>query len=293
MVMRPVNWSSPANRSAPTVPYAPETQSCLASGASPCILGRAGALLACLCASFGIALATFPTSALAYRPLTTEDAGVAEQGVAQLELSWDYLRWGHGDYEQALLFVPIYGLTPRIEVSAEIPMMIHHLEEGHRGGGLGDISLVGKVLLVPEGARRPALTFKGVVKTPSGDETRGFGSGDWDYSVVGVASKSIGEATLHAMVGYTLIGDNGNDDIRNVGLFGVALDYRVTDAWHIVTEVGGNRHPDRTTTEDPMSALTGVIYTVSPHLTIDSALRVGLNDATSGWSVTTGASIAF
>lgn len=29
---------------------------------------------------------------LAYRPLTTEDAGVAGKGVAQLEMSWDYLK---------------------------------------------------------------------------------------------------------------------------------------------------------------------------------------------------------
>lgn len=292
MVMRLVSWSAPANRSTPSASSLPRSAFCLANRRGLHALGHISALLVCLCASLGTALVIFPTGTLAYRPLTTEDAGVAGQGVAQLELSWDYLRWGHDDHEQTLLFVPIYGLTRRIEVSAEIPTMIHHLEECSHDG-LGDVSLIGKVLLVPEGPRWPALAFKGVVKTPSGDATRELGSGDWDYSVVGVASKSSGEATLHAMAGYTLVGDNGNADIRNIGLFGIAFDYRFTDAWHVVTEVSGNRHPDRTITENPMSALAGVTYAVSPHLTIDGALRVGLNDAVPGWSVTTGASITF
>jgi len=40
-----------------------------------------------------------------------------------------------------------------------------------------------------------------VIKTNSGDEERGLGSGDWDYSIVAVASKTLViHGTCHARI---------------------------------------------------------------------------------------------
>jgi hypothetical protein len=44
-----------------------------------------------------------PENISAYRPLGTEDAGVAGKGVGQMEISWDYLKW-NGDEEHLFSF---------------------------------------------------------------------------------------------------------------------------------------------------------------------------------------------
>lgn len=102
-------------------------------------------------------------NASAYRPLGTEDAGVAGKGVAQAEVSWDYLKWDNDEVEdeQVLMLVPIYGLTERLEISVEVPYLIHDLEDGSEEG-IGDVNLVAKYLLVEEGEKNPAFAVKGV-----------------------------------------------------------------------------------------------------------------------------------
>src|SRR3990172_5518012 len=95
-------------------------------------------------------------AAHAYRPFATEDAGVAGKGVAQLEMSWDYLSWKNKDKENVLLFVPIYGITDNIELSVEVPYLFHRPAEGDNINGIGDINLVGKFLILEEKDVRPA-----------------------------------------------------------------------------------------------------------------------------------------
>lgn len=238
-----------------------------------------------------IAFISRPEAALAYRPLVAEDAGVAGRGVPQLEVSWDPLRWGNGDREDLWLFVPIYGITDRTEVSLEIPYMFHHPEGGEQQRGLGDVNVVGKYLFLKEGRRRPAFAAKGVVKTSSGDDKKGHGSGDVDYSAVGVFSKGAGDLVWHAMLGYTMVGDNGNPNLRGTYLYGAALDYGLTDAFHIAAEIAGNRHPDRKSPADPLAGALGLIYKISETVILDSAVRHGYNSAVPEWSATLGMSL--
>ena len=101
--------------------------------------------------------------AYAYRPFATEDAGVAGKGVAQLEVSADYLRWDNGDEEGNLLLVPIYGLTDWWEISLEIPWQLHDPQDEGTHVGIGDINAVSKFLILKEGSRRPSVVLKGVV----------------------------------------------------------------------------------------------------------------------------------
>ena len=230
-----------------------------------------------------VACTAFPSNSFAYRPLVTEDAGVAGKGVAQLELSWDYLKW-NGDRENVLLFVPIFGVTERIELSAEIPYLLHNHEGKERMDGIGDTNLVGKFVLLEEKESRPALALKGVLKTKSGNEEKGLGSGDIDYSIVGAASKNFGTLTLHVMLGYTLVGADGDDNVRDIYLYGLAADYSVTEKFHVVAEIAGNRHPDRAASEDPLSGLLGFTHQVAAKVILDGGVRYGFNNAAPKWN---------
>jgi len=192
-----------------------------------------------------------------------------------------------------LLFVPIYGITERMELSAEIPYLFHDHEGGERVNGIGDINLVGKFLLLDEKEVMPAFALKGVVKTKSGDEEKGLGTGDLDYSVLAVASKGIGNLTLHGMLGYTFVGDNGDENIRNIFLYGLAADYGVTEKFHVVAEIAGNKHPDRRSPDNPLSSLVGVTYKVSEKVILDGGVRYGFNSSVPKWSTTIGVSLTF
>ncbi len=239
-----------------------------------------------------VAFIAFPVNSFAYRPLTTEDAGVAGRGATQLEVSWDYLKW-NGDRENVLFFVPIYGITERIELSAEIPYLFHYHDGEERMEGIGDINLVGKFLLLEENEMRPALALKGAMKTKSGNKERGLGSGDIDYSVVGVVSKCFGTLALHGMFGYTFVGANGDDNVRDIYLYGLAADYSVTEKFHIVTEIAGNQHPDRTASDDPRSGLLGFTHQIADKVILDGGVRYGFNDTVPKWNTTIGVSITF
>ena len=240
---------------------------------------------------FAILLQSAP--AFAYRPFATEDAGVAGKGVVQAEMSWDYSRWGNGDGEHAFLLVPIFGITDRIELSAEIPWLFHDPKGGDSVNGIGDVNFVGKFLLFEEKGNWPAFALKGAFKTNTGSETRGLGSGDLDYSLVAVASKTLGSFTLHTMFGYTFVGANGNENIRDIYLYGFAVDYALTDSFHLVSEVTGSRQPDITEPHDPVSCLIGSFYKISEKITVDGGVRFGLNDAAPDWNTTVGVTITF
>ncbi|MBI4745612.1 MAG: transporter [Deltaproteobacteria bacterium] len=244
----------------------------------------------------GLFLFLMAGNVLAYRPLGTEDAGVAGKGVAQTEISWDYLKWDNDelDHENVFLLVPIYGVTENLEASMEIPYLIHDLKVGDSEDGIGDINLVAKYLLIKEGERNPAFAVKGAVKIDNGDYDRGLGSGDKDYSLFAVASKTISQVTVHGHAGYTLVGDKKDKNLRNITLYGLAIDYALTEPLHILAEINGNRHPDSTAEEDdPRNALAGITYKVSDSLTLDAGYRWGLSDSVPDWSTTVGVSIAY
>ena len=244
----------------------------------------------CLLAIFFVIAAT---DAFAYRPLGTEDAGVAGRGVAQIEVSWDYVKWENGDMENIFLFVPVYGVTNNLELSAEVPYIFHSPDSGKDEEGAGDINLVAKYLLLDEGAYTPAFTIKGVVKLDNGDYDKGLGSGDRDYSAFAVFSKTVASFAFHAHIGYARVGDRKDENLRDITLYGFAADYAMNERCHIVAEINGNRHTDRTADENPGNALVGVIYRVSDTLFLDAAVRRGLTDASPEWSTTAGISLSF
>ena len=233
-------------------------------------------------------LVNFPV--LAYRPFGTEDAGVAGKGVVQAEASFDYLKWNDGTAENVFVVVPIYGLTDNIELSAELPYMLHRPAAGALESGAGDINLVMKYLLASEGECSPAFAVKGVAKLDNGDFSRGLGSGDKDYSFFGVASKTFDRFIIHSHLGYAWVGKSQNAALRDISLFGLAVDCALTDACHLLAEINGNRHPDSTATEDPRNWLVGISNKLSDKLIWDFAGRGGLSMASPDWSLTTGLS---
>jgi outer membrane putative beta-barrel porin/alpha-amylase len=235
-------------------------------------------------------LLAFSGEASAYRPLQTEDAYVAGKGVVQSELSYDHLKWKNGDEDNVILLVPIIGLTETLELSVQIPYIYHKPKDGKTVHGFGDISLVAKQVVIKEGEKFPQITAEGVVKLDNGDSGRGLGTGGVDYTLSIAVTKGLGPFTLSAQAGYTWVGNKADGTLTNIALWGLAADYAVTDKFHTMAEIYGNRNPDRRL-PDLDNVLAGVYYNLTDKLTVDASLRTGLSDASLNWAA--GAGLAY
>lgn len=230
--------------------------------------------------------------AFAYRPLTTEDAGVAGRHRIEAEASGQFLAWPDGTREGHFLAVGIVGLTERIEVSLELPYLLHDSPGEDVASGQGDLQIVGKVSLVGELPPFPALALRGTVKTSTGDAGDGLGSGGTDYELVVAASKTAGAFSFHAMGGLTLVETQPGGTDPAIP-YGVAADWRVHERLHFVTEVAGQRHPDKLADEDPALLWVGMILPMAPALSVDAAVGMGLTKRAPDVALVLGATIFF
>lgn len=230
----------------------------------------------------------FPGTGFASRPFITEDAGVAGRRVVQLEASWDYIRWNNHGSEQMATFVPIFGVADEVEIAAEIPLMFHNHRHGGKVAGLGDVSIVTKFLLTDEQQFTPAVVLKTALKTTTGNAARGLGSGALDYSLVAAASKQIDNIIIHGMLGYTFIGTNGDEMLRDTIVYGMAAEYALTGTTRIVAEFAGNRHPDRVVDGHIHSAMAGAVHAFSDNLAMDISVRVGTTSTAPQWNSAVG-----
>ncbi len=237
------------------------------------------------------ALVHVPGSGHASRPFVTEHAAVAEKRAIQLETSWDYLKWRNNDREHFLTVVALWGMCDAVELSFEVPFLFHDHVMDHRANGLGDITIATKYLLADERDAFPALVLKTVLKTSTGDARRGLGSGALDYLLVGATTKQFRDLTLHGMLGYTFVGTNGNDDLRDVLLYGIAAEFEITERICLAAELAGNRHPDRRVAQDPHVAMIGAAYKFSDAVTLDASLRVGISTVSPAWNTAVGMSV--
>jgi len=220
------------------------------------------------------ALTLLCAQAFAYPPFITEDAAVEEKGKAHIEVSWDHLHWANSEVDNNFLLGIHYGMTDKIETTVEIPYLIRSADSNENG--FGDMNLWAKYQLLPETEGRPAFTVKGIVKFPTGDKAKGLGTGGFDASFIAIASKQLGRVMLHTNLGYSFVGKDGNPNLRNTLLYGLAADLTLTEQIHFGTEIAGNTQPDVTIKSNPLIAFVGIIYNISNRASVYGGVPFGL-----------------
>lgn len=121
-------------------------------------------------------LTAFPCLAHAYRPLATEDASVLDPLNFEFEAGTDYIEAGHGDRAVGSLYSLNAGIVKRFEADLNVPVYYYNKIDGERDNGFGDLGLVGKLLLLDETNRRPAVLFAGTLFFPTSQDDKNFGS---------------------------------------------------------------------------------------------------------------------
>ena len=187
--------------------------------------------------------------AQAGRPLTVDDADPADPGVIELEAGAaveDDPGYTHTD----LPFGVAYGLASGWEVglgfggqfeTRRVLAADSFAERTERVHGLGDLYVGLKNQVRPAGPFGTRHALAPAVKFPTADDEDDLGSGETDYDLTWLVSRSLGEtAGLHFNAGYTWLGGPDPDAAHGGG----ALDLQPCDTLQWVAEVSGEQAVD-------------------------------------------------
>lgn len=91
--------------------------------------------------------------------------------------------------------------------------------------GLGDIVAAVSYNLLPYQLNRPLIDLTAKVKIPTADESRGLGSGKFDFYFQADGLYSIKKTSLFGTLGYKIYGDTPNINYKNVYYYTLGTNY--------------------------------------------------------------------
>ena len=170
-------------------------------------------------------------------PLVTGDVPTADKGRYQWYTGMRFQKSVTGELARLLPFSElVYGLTDRQELTLEAAGLN---KKGQHG--LNDITLGTKYVFYKETARAPGLAGSFELKLPTGSESRGLGTGEFDYDLRLRAQKTWGWFTAIGNVGYTIVSDHEYGGVttstKNVLLLAFAQEYQVAQRTKLLSEI--------------------------------------------------------
>lgn len=224
-------------------------------------------------------LACAATSSFAARPLMIDDADplvcrrFKVEGGAWYEKDSRCKHWDSPFGAAAGIFPSLElgaGFGGQFEERTEIDETIG--EECTRSeNGIGDLVLVAKWQFLGESQWLPRQAIVPAVKFPTADKDKGLGSGNTDYDLTWIASKSFGEKTgAHVNFGYSWLGEPAGEDVGDILHYGLALDYRLVDPLQWVGEIFAEKEL-RSGTDVAVMFNTGFRLSPATGLTFDIA----------------------
>jgi len=234
---------------------------------------------------------------LAGRRLAIDDGDPVDSGQVEFEAGAAYEHDSdckHWDFPFGLT----YGLVPDIEIGigfgGQFEERTERLEDSGaevctREHGISDLAIGAKWQFMescPLGARHALVSS---VKLPTADDEKGLGSGETDYDLTWIASRSISEkAGVHLNLGYSWIG-GPDDDVLH---YGAALDYQIVDVIQWVGEVFAEKELAGAT-DVVVHYNTGFRWNPTESLTLDIAGGSKISGDASDFTTTAGLTWAF
>ena len=232
-----------------------------------------------------------PSIVYAARPLSTDDADVVEQEHIEIESGFEYV--GQTDSEKNLSFVLKYGLVNNLDLGVELPYGFIDSSESSDVDGIGDVKIIAKHHLLDETDNHPALAWSFTLKTKTGNEDKGLGSGEIDYILNGICTKEIFGFIAHLNLGYTFVGEPEGEDLDDVFSYSLALGYPINKALNIVGEILGETTFDGDFNDNPCSGLAGLNYDFNEMVSYDFGVGFKISEASPDYTVTTGLTFGF
>jgi outer membrane putative beta-barrel porin/alpha-amylase len=158
--------------------------------------------------------------------------------------------------------------------------------------GLGDIVLRGRYYVLDEQALLPTVALTAKIKFPTADRDRGLGTGEFDEGLGVELSRTFSNAWIgFADLGYTVLGDPPDVNLRNQWNYDVGAGYYVTkqlllsayyEGWTAVLPG----------LSSPRDLLFAVNLTANP-IRLNASIARGLSDGSPDWAFMAGLSVRF
>lgn len=235
------------------------------------------------------------------RPLAIDDADPADPGLFEFEAGVGYIRdadFHHWDFPAGLAYGAMPGLEIGLGFGGQFEERLEKLDGEGRDEhvneeGLGDLTIGAKWQFLGESSWLPRQALAGAVKFPTADDDKGLGSGETDYDLTWVASKSLTDKMgAHVNAGYTWIGQPDGDDANDVVHYGLALDYQIADSLQWVGEVFAEKELQGDG-DTVVLYNTGFRWSPLEALTLDAAAGSRLRGDAEDFAATVGLTWAF
>ena len=239
--------------------------------------------------------------AFAGRPLVIDDADPVDAGQFEFEAGEKYIKFSdcrHWDYPVGLT----YGLVSGVEVGLGFGGQYETRREFmHEAGfeniceesGIGDLAVGAKWQFVKESDYMPRQALVPSVKFPTADKDNGLGSGEIDYDITWIASKSLTDKMgAHINAGYSWIGEAAGQNVGNILHYGLAVDCQISTSVQLVGEVFADREL-RGDTDTAVQYNAGFRWRPADCLTLDMAGGSKISGDVPDFTVTAGLTLAF
>jgi hypothetical protein len=214
-------------------------------------------------------------------PLVTGDVPTADKETFEWYVGARYQESESGNPSRLLPFTElVYGLTDRMELTFEIAGLSVNHEYG-----LSDAVVGTKFVFLKETERRPGVAGSFELKLPTGDESRGLGSGEFDYDLRLRTQKTWGWFTAIGNVGYTFVTDPEYGGVttstENVWLLTFAQEYQVAKKTKLLSEI---YFVSREAPGDPnrLAANIGFKHKLRDNLTVHAAIGKSIREGNRG-----------
>lgn len=241
--------------------------------------------------SFILVLLVFPAAVFAARPLSTDDAGTVEKGHLEVESGFEYADDTDDEYNLAVCLK--YGLGERWDLGVEIPYQFLEISEDDDVDGWGDIVFSSKYHFLDETESLPAGALSFSIKTETGDDDKGLGSGAIDYAINAILSKELEKVTGHLNLGYTYTGAPEGEESDDLFTYALAIEFPLNDSLNLVAELTAETNFEGDFDSNPFAALVGFNYAFSESITFDLGMGWGISEASADYLVTTGLTLSF
>jgi cobalt/nickel transport protein len=234
----------------------------------------------------------FSTPAFAARPLITDDAYTVEKGKFQVEAGFDFAREDNHDKEYFPSLTLTYGLFERMDIGIGSAYLFIDPAEGEKVNGFSDTPVKVKYRFLDQKDWIPSFAVSGILITPTASKSKGLGSGKVDFNINTIFTWNLGKRwQLYANLGYTFVGEN---EVNNELNFSIGGQFALTEKLALVGEIFGLNNFNGNTSDDPISGLVGIQYTlIGDILVLDAGVQIGMNKAAPDFRVTTGLTLFF
>ncbi len=161
----------------------------------------------------------------------------------------------------------------------------------YRQFGLGDPLVHMGIRLWEEGRYLPSLQLTGQAKIPLARLESGFGTGEWDFGAGLSLSKRIGSVFLFADVGYWILGDLPDLELRDPWVYILSLGLPISGNKAALMFSYSGSTETISGVEPPSSLSVGVSFRIGPRSSLMLSGSLGLSESSPDFSASFGWSI--